>query len=229
MSSDPRTRAMPSWIAGRPTSLKPKSISTNSGVAQFFSKSNPLEGSASVESFYSRFHQLQRILEEDSSSDYSSLISSNSDEGSYSTDSTRDSTSTDDLSDYIFGDSGRGWNSPCSNSSDSNTCSSSDSGQGWIADLEQYDSVAPETSRPQTDCADGLWDGLTNGNTRRLDLERGPFLNSDTTKHCRKLPSSNSSSSSREADLERLGFDSVNDVKFDLSFRRSTRERTMNI
>ena len=53
---------------------------------------------------------MRRYFEEDSSSDNSSLISSASDEGSYSTESTRDSTSADELSDYIFGDSGRVWN-----------------------------------------------------------------------------------------------------------------------
>ncbi|KAH7524756.1 hypothetical protein FEM48_Zijuj06G0153100 [Ziziphus jujuba var. spinosa] len=232
VSSDPRTKAMPSWIGGKPTTLNSKSKSTNAGVAPFFPSSNPLERSASVESFYMRFQQLQKILEEDSSSDNSSLISSNSDEGSCSTESTRDSTSTDDLSDYIFGDSGRGWNSPWRNSSDSDTSSSSSSPlyskHSQLSDLEQCDSIAPETSRPQTDCADDVWDKLTNGRVRRVNLEHGPILHSHSPKHCSKVPSSNSCSG-KEADLERLGFDSVNDVKFDLSFRRSTRERTVNI
>ncbi|KAF3447235.1 hypothetical protein FNV43_RR12415 [Rhamnella rubrinervis] len=230
---DPRARAMPSWIGGKTTTLKSKSTSTNSSVSQFFPSSNPPEGAASFESFYSRFHRLQRILEEDSSSDNSSLISNNSDEGSCSTDSTRDSTSTDDLSDYIFGDSGRGWNSSWRSTSDSDTSSSSSSSSplySKVADLDQHESDAPETSRPQTDCANGLWDKLTNGNSRRAYSEREvPFLHSDTTKHCRKLSSSSSgSSNSREADMERLGFDTDN-VKYDRSFRRSTRERTVNI
>lgn len=55
--------------------------------------------------------QIHRIFEEDSSSDNSSLISGTSDEGSYSTESTRDSASADELSDYIFGDPGRVWHS----------------------------------------------------------------------------------------------------------------------
>ncbi|EXC16662.1 Ubiquitin carboxyl-terminal hydrolase 16 [Morus notabilis] len=112
VSSDPKARVTPSWIGGgKTTALKSKST-TNPNVAQFLSSSSPPGVSASYDSFYARYHRLQRILEEDSSSDNSSLISNNSDEGSCSTDSTRDSTSTDDLSDYIFGDSGRVWSSP---------------------------------------------------------------------------------------------------------------------
>jgi ubiquitin carboxyl-terminal hydrolase 36/42 len=47
-------------------------------------------------------------MEEDSSSDNSSLFSNNSDDCSCSTDSTCDSTSTDEFADYIFGNLGRG-------------------------------------------------------------------------------------------------------------------------
>lgn len=111
VSSDPKARVTPSWIGGKTNAFRSKST-TNPSVAPFFSGSNPPGGSASYDSFYARFHRLQRILEDDSSSDNSSLLSNNSDEGSCSTDSTRDSTSTDDLSDYIFGDSGRGLYSP---------------------------------------------------------------------------------------------------------------------
>ncbi|CAH8384727.1 unnamed protein product [Eruca vesicaria subsp. sativa] len=56
--------------------------------------------SGNIQSFYSSFQRLQRILEEDSSSDSSSLFDSNSDECSCST----DSTSMDDFADFIFGD-----------------------------------------------------------------------------------------------------------------------------
>lgn len=111
VSSDPKARVTPSWIGGKANAFRSKSM-TNPSVAPFFSGSSPPGGSASYDSFYARFHRLKRILEDDSSSDNSSLISNNSDEGSCSTDSTRDSNSTDDLSDYIFGDSGRGLYSP---------------------------------------------------------------------------------------------------------------------
>ncbi|KAM2323228.1 hypothetical protein PS1_020067 [Malus domestica] len=112
ISPDPKHRAIPSWIGGKTTNLKPKSVSTHSAVPP------------SIPSAYSP-EELQRIMEEDSSSDNSSLISNNSDEGSYSTDSTCCSTSTDDLSDYIFGHSVHGWSSSFRKFSDSDTSSSS--------------------------------------------------------------------------------------------------------
>ncbi|KAK4742671.1 hypothetical protein SAY87_000672 [Trapa incisa] len=59
---------------------------------------------AEKSSYYPHMHHLHRTME-DSSSDNSSLFSSNSDESSCSTASTRDSTRFDDLSDYIFGNS----------------------------------------------------------------------------------------------------------------------------
>lgn len=239
VSPDLKARPTPSWIGGKTTTLKLRST-TNSSVAQLFPRSNPPEGSANYDSFYSKVHRLQRILEEDSSSDNSSLISNNSDEGSCSTDSTRDSTSTDDFSDYIFGDSGRGWSSPWRNSSDSDTSSSSSSSPLYtkysqLSDLDRYGSVAPETSGLQTDRAyvatgeeDGLWDRPSCGSSRRGDLEREGtvhFLHSDTISQCRKLESR----SRPKTDLEKVGSDSLNNVKYDVSFRRSTRERTENI
>jgi len=97
-----------------------------------------------MESFYSKFHHLKKILEEDSSSDNSSLFSSNSDEGSCSTDSTCDSASTDDFTDYLFGDSGNGWSGVWRNS-DSDTSSSSSSSplnprHSPLSDMDRYDS-----------------------------------------------------------------------------------------
>lgn len=224
VSPDLKARATPSWIGGKTTTWKLKST-TNPSVAQFISSSNPPEGSASFDSFYSKFHRLQRILEEDSSSDNSSLISNNSDEGSSSTDSTRDSSSTDDFSDYIFGDPGRGWNSPWRNSSDSDTSSSSSSSPLYSKHSSLSDLDAPETSGLRTvraDAArgedDGLWDGLEREGTV-------PFLHSDTTRQCRKLESS----SRPKTDFEKVGSDSLNNVKYDVSFRRSTWDRTSNI
>ncbi|QHO16306.1 Hydroxyisourate hydrolase [Arachis hypogaea] len=46
------------------------------------------DGSPTLDSFYSKFHNLKRVLEDDSSSDNSSLISSNSDIGSCNIDVT---------------------------------------------------------------------------------------------------------------------------------------------
>ncbi|KAG7541626.1 Papain-like cysteine peptidase superfamily [Arabidopsis thaliana x Arabidopsis arenosa] len=75
-----------------------RSVSTSSPV---LSSNTPGGGrSGNIQSFYSSFQRLQKILEDDSASDSSSLFDSNSDECSCST----DSTSMDDFADFIFGD-----------------------------------------------------------------------------------------------------------------------------
>ncbi|KAL2340024.1 hypothetical protein Fmac_007964 [Flemingia macrophylla] len=186
-----------SSVSGKTLATKARYVSSNSGVAEHVSSSISPDGSAGLESFYSKFHHLKRILEEDSSSDNSSLISSNSDEGSCSTDSTRDSSSTDDLSDYIFGDSGNGWSSLWRNS-DSDASSSSSSSplnprHSPLSDMERYDSVSPDVER------------------RGIDISR---LHSNTSLQHRKLDSGTiSSNSSRETgSFLKVGSNHFNDI-----------------
>ncbi|XVF39624.1 hypothetical protein PTKIN_Ptkin01aG0048800 [Pterospermum kingtungense] len=164
----------------------------------------------SVESFYLKYNQLQRILEDDSSSD-GSLFSSNSDESSGCTDSTQDSTCTDDLPDSVLGDSVRGWNSPCSPEICASQRKYTDSTTEKVLVLDRQ----PCGSSRQMD-----WEGEGND----------PLFYSDTSKQCRKIGgsssssnSSSSSSSSRETELDRLR--QVNPLN-DIGFRKSTRERT---
>ncbi|CAK9325561.1 unnamed protein product [Citrullus colocynthis] len=102
---DSKTRTTYSRTDERNTTAKTTSTSTR----QSYSRDTPGEP-GSIGSIHFGHPQIHRIFEEDSSSDHSSLISNTSDEGSYSTESTRDSTSADELSDYIFGDPGRVWN-----------------------------------------------------------------------------------------------------------------------
>ncbi|KAJ6405093.1 hypothetical protein OIU84_013130 [Salix udensis] len=100
ISSDPKNKCSPSNIKATNTALNSRSMSMQSSVAQLHPDSIPSDTVANGESFYLKSHRLLRISEEDSSSDNFSFASGNSDEGSCSTDSsTRDSTSTDDLSD----------------------------------------------------------------------------------------------------------------------------------
>ncbi|XP_075648566.1 ubiquitin carboxyl-terminal hydrolase 16-like [Castanea sativa] len=238
LSSDAKIKVIPSWFNGKNTSI-PRSLSTHPSVVPNFPGSNPRDGSTSFVSFYTRYRQLQRILEEDSSSDNSSLLSHNSDEGSCSTDSTRDSASADDFPDCIFGDSGHGWNSPLRNPSDSDTCSSSSSSYSSPSCskhspnsyLERNASGFPETSGSQTDCANstmegnGFRDRPLSGSSRLVDLggQKGvTFLHSDSARHCRKLVNS---SSCRDTDSERLGLNAFHDVKTGISFRKSASER----
>ncbi|XP_061372049.1 ubiquitin carboxyl-terminal hydrolase 16-like [Gastrolobium bilobum] len=212
--------------------LKMKSRSTNPGAAEYISGSMAPDGSPDLESFYSKFHHLKRILEEDSSSDNSSLISSNSDEGSCSTDSTRDSTSTDDLSDYIFGDSGHGWSSMWRNSdydtSSSSSSSPLNSGNSPLSDMDRYDSVPPDSTglRIPTGSSAEI-DGPLCRN-RLVDVERRgggvSLLHSQTTLQHRKLGNGriSSNNSCRETDsYVKKGSNHCNDVNSGVSCRKS--------
>ncbi|CAN7014330.1 unnamed protein product [Brassica rapa subsp. trilocularis] len=81
-----------------PKATVSRSVSTASPVLSSNTPGGDRPGN--IQSFYSSFQRLQRILEEDSYSDSSSLFDSTSDECSCST----DSTSMDDFADFIFGD-----------------------------------------------------------------------------------------------------------------------------
>ncbi|KAK7275836.1 hypothetical protein RIF29_16961 [Crotalaria pallida] len=157
--------------------------------------------STTFETLNSKLHHMRRILEEDSSSDNASLISHNSDEGSCSTDSTRDSSSTDDFAEYIFGDS---------------VPSPLNSRHLPHYDMNQYDSRAEK-------------DGILY-RSRSVDGERSrggvSHLHPDTTIHHRKLDTSRHSSSFRETDsLQRVGSNHFNVINSGVAYRKS-RERT---
>ncbi|GAU23687.1 hypothetical protein TSUD_304620 [Trifolium subterraneum] len=202
-------------------SMKAKYMSSNSGAVEPISSSISPDGSPTLESFYSRFHHLKKVLEEDLSSDNSSLFSSNSDEGSCSTDSTRDSTSMDDFSDYIFGDSGHGWSSTWRNS-DSDTSSSSSSPLNYrhspLSDMDKYDSMSPDATSLR----------IPTGSSAETDRGGGfSHLHSNTILQHRKLDSNiSSNSSSRDADsFLKLGSNHSNDKNSGVSCRKS-RKRT---
>uniref|UniRef100_A0A7N0URZ4 Uncharacterized protein n=1 Tax=Kalanchoe fedtschenkoi TaxID=63787 RepID=A0A7N0URZ4_KALFE len=134
-------------------------------------------------------------FETDSYSDNYSLFSSCSDECSCSTDSsTRESNSADDLSDLIFGGSGRGLGYPWKSSSDSDTSSPSTSPLG-------------SGHQPHMTSSGGI-----------------PFLCSDlSSTHCRNVDyscSKNSNLRHQQPGTERLtGIDSVS---YGVPSRRST-------
>ncbi|KAK4747503.1 hypothetical protein SAY87_014089 [Trapa incisa] len=142
LSCDPKPKLpsrvmskMPTFNAKVPNSPSPDLVS--------------MDGLASIESFYSKFHLLKRMLEEDSRSDSSSLFSNNSDEGSSSSDRTRDSTgTTEDFSEYPCG----GCSSPWRNSSDSDSSSSSlpsSSSPSPMANTDRRASGFPEMRWPR--------------------------------------------------------------------------------
>ncbi|KAI3412767.1 uncharacterized protein J3R85_016885 [Psidium guajava] len=221
-SADPKQKAVLARSSGKIAALSIKP------PGRFSSDINPnsmtSDGSTNIDSFYSKFHRLQRILEEDSSSDNSSLFSNTSDEGSCSTDGIRDSASADDLSDYICSDPVRGWSSPWRNSSDSDTSSSSSSSPLYsrhspLANPEGHALGFAETSPSQRE-------GLDSG------LGGVEFLKSNIIKWRRELEISSSSSHHsgsrcRETDSARPAWlNGSYDVKNGVSLRRSARERT---
>ncbi|XP_058759692.1 ubiquitin carboxyl-terminal hydrolase 16-like [Vicia villosa] len=95
-------------VHGKTITTKHKHSSSHSDYAECMTNSVSPYDLPALETIYSKFHRMKSIMEEDSSSDSSSLLSNNSDECSCSTDSTSDSTGTDEFADYIFGNSGRG-------------------------------------------------------------------------------------------------------------------------
>ncbi|KAF8406084.1 hypothetical protein HHK36_008164 [Tetracentron sinense] len=248
MSHDGKIKKNPGAVlsshSGRSATSKERPNTTVPGISMAHRRPEDypywttLEGHARSGSFDpddGRFHLMHRIPKVDSSSDNSSLFSC-SDEGSCSTESNRDSTSTEEFSDYIFGETGHSWNSPWRISSDSEASSSPMfSRLSPHAVSDRHASGFPEMSLYQNYNADSSVEGgamarRPQGGSRREDSEgKGspPFLYSDTVKQCIKLTNPISSSSrSRETDSERLGGVSHFDVKSGVSFRRSTRERT---
>ena len=220
MVSDTKTKA----LNRKTTTMKPKGASTNLSAANYSPSSISPDGSPSLDSFYSTFHHLKRILEEDSSSDNSSLISNNSEEGSWSTDSTHGSISMDELSDSIFGDSIHRYSHICRNSDSETSASSSpvSSRHSPLADMDRYASGSPDatvlrTSTHANEKLDGPFYRLSDGVSRPSDAN---------TQH-RKLDSSRSSSSNfgDTHSFHRLGSNHFNDVNSGVSSKRS-RERT---
>ncbi|KAF5178636.1 Ubiquitin carboxyl-terminal hydrolase, partial [Thalictrum thalictroides] len=201
-----------------------------------------LDGLSSIKSFGQfnrRIHHINRVPVLDSSSDSSSLFSC-SDEGSCSTESTRDSTSTDDLSDYIFGESQYGWNSPWRGSDDSDFSCSSPFIRSPSTFTHRNASSSYEMNGYPSNCpmpvmdADRFSTGLhSDGSEGLREAEMPPFLYSDTSQSCRKMADRNSnncscssSNSNSETNLEQLGWGNPLYMKSDVSLRRPIWERT---
>ncbi|KAI9106565.1 hypothetical protein K1719_022093 [Acacia pycnantha] len=236
VSNDSKSKA----VNGKITVMKSRWLPTKSVAAEYFPNSGSSNGPPTLNPFNSKFHHVKRILEDDSSSDNSSLISTNSDEGSCSTDSTRYSTSTDDFSEYIFGESGCNWNNTSKNS-DSDTSSSSSSSSPLnlrhspLSDKDRYDSGFPDVSGLRAPAGlseevdSRLYRDYTGVVGRVVDPERGvPFLRSDTNIHVRKLDNSRSGSNIINRDtnyLQGLGSNHFSDKNCGPSCRQS-RERT---
>lgn len=195
---------------------------------------NGLSSFKSFDPFHKRLHRAPIV---DSSSDSSSLFSC-SDAGSCSTESTRDSTSTDDLSDYIFGESRYGYNSPWRGSEDSDvSCSSpfkrsspSRFSNQDASNSQEANGYPPYSAMPMTDTDIFLTRTHEDG---MEGLQQTPFLYTDTSQNCRNFPDNDisvsnmsDSCSNSEINVEQLGWDNPLDVKSGVSLRRPTWERT---
>ncbi|XP_054796903.1 ubiquitin carboxyl-terminal hydrolase 17 isoform X2 [Prosopis cineraria] len=233
ISNDSKSKA----ANGKITIMKSRYVPTNSVAAEYFPSSVSPNGSPTLDPFNSKFHHLKRILVDDSSSDNSSLISTNSDEGSCSTDSTRYSTSTDDFSEYIFGESGCSWNNTWKNSDSDSSSSSSSSPLNLrhspLSDKVRYGSGFPDINGLRTPAGSSLEAGSPlyrdyTGVNRVADTERGvTLLRSNTNIHVRKLGNSRSNSIiSRETNyFQGLGSNHFSDKNYGASCIKS-RERT---
>ncbi|XP_015934845.1 ubiquitin carboxyl-terminal hydrolase 16 [Arachis duranensis] len=148
--------------------------------------------------------------------------------GSCSTDSTHDSTTTDEFSNYIFGDSRVGWGSPWRNSeSDTSSSTSSSSSplnfrHSPLADMDRYDSVSPGLS---ADIDGNLYRNKMGHAERKGGVV--PLSHSDTLHH-RKLESTRISSNSNFRDTnshQRLGSNHFNGISSGAPCRKP-RDRT---
>ncbi|KAK6938074.1 LOW QUALITY PROTEIN: Peptidase C19, ubiquitin carboxyl-terminal hydrolase [Dillenia turbinata] len=241
-----QSEAVPSRSGGKNVSPKMRSHSIDASASRCMAHKKPDEaisgwshfsGPARPKYEYAddlQFHHRPRgICEVESSSDNSSIFDTSDEAGSTGTDSTRDSTSTDDVTEYQFRDTTGGWHSAWRSMSDSETSSSSSGSSPSVlrhsplADSDRYSSEAD--SYMTTLDSEVAWTRPVGGGSRREELEGkagGPFMFSDTTKQLRHLVNSSSSSSSRETDSERLGRLNTFNRKSDVSLRRSVRERT---
>ncbi|KAG4954843.1 hypothetical protein JHK87_040437 [Glycine soja] len=213
-------------LKGKTATMKLRRLPTGAGV----NLTSP-DGSPSLDTLYLKFLHPKMILEDDSSSDNSSLISSNSDEGSCSTDSTSDSTGTDDFADYIFSDVGRGAGGILRNSDSSISPALSSSPHSRYfpsSDIDHDSIVLPHSTGFQPSPSDGLL-----YRNRVVDVKRsggGVFhFHPDTNIEHRKLDtttSRSSCSSFRDTDsVQRAGSNHFNDRNSGASYTNS-RDRT---
>ncbi|GAB4861347.1 ubiquitin-specific protease [Ancistrocladus abbreviatus] len=206
----------PSWVSGKDTCSRSVDRSAHSA------------SSTSMHRDETRFSRIPNAVEMDSLSDSSSIFS-HSDEVSSTTDSTRESTSIDDISDSLFGDFGYCWSSNWRNSSDSDTSSSSSSSSHHTrrASLSKSETTSAQSYKIHPMMNSDHRASLPVETYRPYYLSEGnggTFLHSDSSKPSRKLVNS---SSNRETDSERLGRPNLMDnVKSDVYQRRSLTSRT---
>ncbi|KAG9450807.1 hypothetical protein H6P81_010772 [Aristolochia fimbriata] len=195
---------IPSSHSGK---ISPKSRSNPSSTRWYNQYRTPPDGPTNLgspDSFDGRSYPEHWMPRVDSSSDSSSLFSC-SDEGSCSTDSTRDSFSIDDCSEYIFGESGRfALYSPYRGMDDS------------------------EVSSSPLSVSSGASDSSSSGRREAsFGKGRSSSLYTDGTKLSRKIGDNRSSSSSSETDWDVVGgLNNPGDFHSGVTLRRPRDHRT---
>lgn len=150
-----------------------------------------------------KYHSMQRIPTVDSSSEISSIFSG-SDVSSCSTASTKDSSRSEDFSDFIFGEMGPGWYSRYGIPSDP---------------------VVSSTSYQNLDADSEVEHGVVGGNGWREDygkVGKPSVLYSDSIKHRRNLSQQFLSSSRSDIDHDQIDWTNPSNVRL----RRSTDGRS---
>ncbi|KAL5820025.1 hypothetical protein ACOSQ4_023867 [Xanthoceras sorbifolium] len=185
-----------------PSSLNASKWRSNSSIPNADSKSQRKPGSTSNHQFFDqeewRYQTTQRIPRVDSSSESSSIFSS-SDASSCSTASTKDSSRSEDLSDFIFGDVGPSWYSRYEFPSNSVTSSS----------YTNYENDSEEEN-----------DGWGHGWGR--DGKPAILYNTDSLKHYRNVSDQFVSSSNRDRECEQVVWADPYDVRL----RRGSGDRS---
>ncbi|XP_074366000.1 ubiquitin carboxyl-terminal hydrolase 16-like isoform X2 [Apium graveolens] len=218
---------------------KPKNLSLLSRSQSTGACDSPRTGHMNYqnsEGFFQDHPSYRRVcstLDDDSSSDNSSSIFSEA--CSCSTESsTKDSTSSDDFFDQIFSESRHNsrWNSSDSDTSSSSSSPSPLYSKNIQTSSDHYATRYNKESLYAADHAEYAEDGHVwakqPSKCSNVENMKGkgsdPVLNSEKSKHCRKLDSNSNCSSCRETNLDKLGKPNLlNSVKSGMSLRRSSR------
>ncbi|XP_022962072.1 ubiquitin carboxyl-terminal hydrolase 16-like [Cucurbita moschata] len=192
--TDSKDGSIPSWINGRSSSSKSSPNATYPDSQNLHTKINTSNDPSNISSFYRKFHQLQKLMDEDLSSESSSLLS-NSDETSCSTNSSSDSTNTDDLPEFIYSDSGCSWNG-FHNASDidaSLPSSSSSSPLLHPAHSSRCSPVGPKTTeKPRPNLSSRKESNCREESVHLMEGKDGVWLHSDRSRQGRNVVSNGS-------------------------------------
>ena len=151
-----------------------------------------------------RSHSMQWVGAVDSSSESSSLFSCCSDEGSCSTESTNDSSSTGDFSEYLFGEVGSCWYRNYGLSSDTDVSSSLNSRRSGSSSSSSSSSSQSSGGGRRVPHRVSSWGGNLEGEGNSSFLYNGPSNYSKISCTTTTTSTTQFGGSSSETDFGRL-------------------------